>query len=500
MAEIGLTRNQILMQLVRSEHGELKNYVEVGKRATKDQPEFMAHLIAWDKIKGQIRDAKIALPMVSLLVADLHPEFVENSLAHLSLLGPREMLKAYHFALDIRPPNRMTTIRRVLAAKLLQMEKNWPKWERTMLQHRGVLQDLFALLHFAPADERTNACLWKRKGKTRLAYPQGGLFHITSQLSSMSALEAAGTVMKYRIPFMVAQAALGAKLREADTLIALIGAMTSTELVTNTKNLEKWGMKTNPAVRGAFQAAIEKAGKGTANVLKASEAADALEDVDENLAQSMRGLQEKQISKLSGVEGDWLVLADKSGSMSQAINTGKEIAALLAKLVKGKVLLTFFDESPRTIDVTGKSFDEIKSLTKHVTSAGATCIGCGLLRLCEEKTAVDGIVIVSDGGENRFPAFATVYKTYSQLVGKEVPVYLYQLAGDSPVLIQNMKNSGFDLQVFDLMGHKLDYYSLPNLVATMRTNRYSLIDEIMDTRLLVLPEPLRMTTSLTKTS
>jgi hypothetical protein len=52
-----------------------------------------------------------------------------------------------------------------------------------------------------------------------------------------------------------------------------------------------------------------------------------------------------------------------------------------------------------------------------------------------------------------------------------------------------MQQSGLDMQVFDLTGG-VDYYSLPNLIQTMRTNRYSLVDEIMSTKLLKLADVL----------
>ena len=44
---------------------------------------------------------------------------------------------------------------------------------------------------------------------------------------------------------------------------------------------------------------------------------------------------------------------------------------------------------------------------------------------------------------------------------------------------------------FDLRRTGVDYYSLPNLVQTMRSNRYSLIDEIMQVPLLTLAEVLK---------
>ena len=71
-----------------------------------------------------------------------------------------------------------------------------------------------------------------------------------------------------------------------------------------------------------------------------------------------------------------------------------------------------------------------------------------------------------------------------KLLGKSVPVYLYHLFGESDALSQYMARSGHDLQRFEITG--ADYFSLPNLAMTMRANRYSLADEIMETPLLTL--------------
>ena len=54
-------------------------------------------------------------------------------------------------------------------------------------------------------------------------------------------------------------------------------------------------------------------------------------------------------------------------------------------------------------------------------------------------------------------------------------------------LSDSMKKAGFDLQIFEL-GGSVDYYSIPNLVQSMRTNQYSFVEEIMATPLLKLSE------------
>jgi hypothetical protein len=298
----------------------------------------------------------------------------------------------------------------------------------------------------------------------------------------MSPSEAAGTILERKIPFLIAQPALGDKFKHPDCLMALIKRMSPTELVTHTKDLTKWGVKTNPILRAAFEEALSATTKSKANVLKTSEAARVA--TDPSIKAKLEAVQEKQIDAIA-VEGNWLVLADKSGSMQPAIEASKLIAATLAKLVKGKVYLTFFDTMPLSIDVTDCSLEIIRAGTRHITADGGTSIGCGLLRLYERQEVVDGIAIVSDGCENAAPGFWDVYRKYSDMIGKEVPVYLYHVEGtDYPQRYQEFKHM-HDIQVFEL-GHTPDYYSLPNLVTTMRSNRYSLVDEIMSSKLLTL--------------
>jgi hypothetical protein len=488
--EQGLSRNQIIADLSRSAHGKLEEYIPMGKRAAEEQPEFLAHLIAWDKRKGQVRDAQVALPLVGLMVKNYADEFIENSLAHLTLLGPREMLKALHFTFDHVPAGRKRMVRRTLATTLSLREKNWPKWERLMLQHREVLTSIMTLIHWKPADERTSACLHgkhKVDGVTvHLPYPQGGLFELVANLQNLSPIEAAGQIMQRKIPFLIALGALGKNAKDPDLVLALIKAMTATELVTNTKMLERMGIKTNPALRGAFQEALEKAGKSKANLLKASVAAEAMDD--EELVGSLQKLQKQQIATHGGIEGDWLVLGDRSPSMSHTVEIAKEVAGTLTALVKGRVVLTFFDSQPQTVDVTGMTLDQIKAKTRHVTAGGSgTSIGAGLQRLLESKTIVDGIAIVSDGEENSSPFFASVYGKYQEFAAKEIPTYFFWTRGGLGTNLQaTMQNSGHDIQVFDLRDQTSDYYSLPNLIQSMRTNRFSLIDEILETPLLQL--------------
>jgi hypothetical protein len=208
------------------------------------------------------------------------------------------------------------------------------------------------------------------------------------------------------------------------------------------------------------------------------------------LKEKLQGLQDKKIKALGGPEGNWLVLADKSGSMSRAIEASRHVSATLAKICQGKVYLVFFDTNPMTVDVTGLPLDAIQKATRHITANGGTSIGCGLNRMLSEKVEIDGIAIVSDGGENTPPLFPDVYKKYSAFVGKDVPVYFYHCDGEPDVLTRNMKYAEIEMQEFDIRGGT-DYYSIPNLAQTMRTKVYGLVDEILATPLLSLNTVLK---------
>ena len=484
MTEAGLTKNQILSELSRSPHGKLQEYLPLGFKACTQDPEFYAHLIAWNRVKGQIRDSKVALPVISLKVANFPEEFVQNSLAHLALLGPREVEKALRFAFEIRVPGYTRRLIRVIRQYLDQIEKIWPKWESMTVQDRRTFANLYALTHKPRPDKLADILFYQNNGPA--AHPAGTKFETVGQLSKMSSLEAAGAILEQNIPFLIAQGALGKKVQDSALVLALIKRMTPSQLVTNTKMLERMGVKSNPALRGAYEEALERASKSTKNVLKATRAAEVLGDAE--LSAKLHNLQEKQLKKLAGVEGNWLVLGDKSGSMTEAIESAKLVAATLAKMVKGQVHLIFFNTvADRVFEVTGQTYDQIKSDTRHVRADGGTSIGSGLQYCIDRKVEVDGIAIVSDGGENTAPYFSAVYERYSQMIGKEVPVYLYQTSGDQPHLITFMTQAKHDLQVFDIRSG-VDFYSLPDLVQTMRTQRYGLIEEIMDFKLLSLDD------------
>lgn len=477
--ERGLTKNEIVAQLARSPHGKLTEYLPIGMVASQEDPEFLSHLIAWNRHKGQVRDSKVALPV--FMLGSSVPEFRENAQAHLATLDPRSLIKAMNFANEIKAPGRRQSMRKLVHRYLEALERNWARWERTTVQHRNSIFTLYGRSHYKAQLPMAGMVL-------RGEYPEQSTFAAIQKLKDMAPMEVAGAIMGRKIPFLVARGALGARIKDPDILMALIERMSPTELVTNMKWLEELGVKTVPALRAALEQALTKASGSMANMLKTSVAVEEVED--EGIKEQLKGLQERQIQKHSGIDGDWLVLGDMSSSMNSCIETARHIAGTLAKFVKGQVDLVFFNTAPRHIDVTGKSYEEIAGLTKHINAQGGTSIGCGLDWALKGKRTYGGIAIVSDGGENHNPWFVDVYGQYVKQMDVEPTVYFYRMAGDPDAFTPMFKDRRVDVQTFDLSKSAVDYYSIPQIVQTMRTNQYSLIDEIMAVPLLTLAKVL----------
>lgn len=476
--ESGLTKQRIIAELVRSPHGALGEYAPITKQAVAQDAEFFAHLVAWNEKNGQVRDAKIALPVLSLQEGY---EFAENSLAHLALLDPRNFVRAVQFAKEpgnVGKRGGRNAIGRLVQRYLRYRERNVNYWTRTVVQHRASMKWLYSRYHVRP-EALYDAILFKG------IRPPGSIFEAVANLSKMPPTAAAAAIQEHRIPFLVAMSAMGKRMQDTDVLHAIIQRMTPSELVTNMKLLEKLGVRNQAATRGALEEGLAKLATSKKVSLKTTVAASQVGD--EVLKQRLHAVQDKQLQSFAA-EGNWLVLGDKSGSMSASIEAARVIAGTLAKMVKGEVHLIFFNDMPQYMNVSGKSYEEVIALTKNVKANGGTSVGCGMRYAIERKLDINGIAVVSDGGENAMPVFAQVYTEYCKKFDTSPPVYFYLTSGsDRDVFSHNMRVSGHELQIFDLR-HNLDYYSLPNLIATMRASRYSLIDDIMAVPLLTLDE------------
>lgn len=517
MAELGVTRAEIINKLNLSVHGDLSAYNSIIGSACKQDPEFLAHLIAFDFINGQIKDSKITLPVITLASKEFPDELAENSLAHIAMGSPRELLKALKFSISSNAPaRRQKLLEKVIRGYLSNREKEPGKWNRLAVRHRRGLKSLYSLTH-APMPEWASVALFGRYKNAagewiKSDYVPGSIFADIANLSKMAPPQIAATIQKWHLsPLVVSGAMAGAKAAQNDSAVvqATMDQMSDTEVVTRAASLEKKGLSRDAALKDTFRRKVAKATTSKKATLKTSVAADEVED--EGLKSMLRELQERQIQAQKdagrGIDGNWLVICDRSSSQEVAIELSVQVSGAIAKFVSGKVWLVFCTDSVTPVEVTGKSVEEIKAATKFIVAHGNTSYGVGLAWAIEKRLDLDGVVIVGDGGENTAPIFANAYGEYKRRFDKDLPVYLYQTfcppqyamtPGGNPqnfakfmALGANpMAPSPIAFTSFDLRSGKVDYYSIPNLVQTMNASRFGVVEKIMACPLVTLNQVL----------
>jgi hypothetical protein len=463
---------KLITSLMRIGHGNLDEYYKIGLPVVRTDPNLFAHLIAWNHKNGKVYDSKIAFPIIALRG---DPQFAENAIAHLCSLNPRQLARAYGESKKLTANGnnikgrQSKTLRWAIQKYLSTREKNRKWWDSCVVQNRKAMKELYAVSHRKPVDFVQNILFDNQ-------YPPGSVFEIIRTLKNMSAKEAAGHIINHRIPLTVAIGSVSS-IKDSNILLALLEGISGNELLNNTAMFERLGVNNDAVLKSAYEAAIERAKKDKkVNIYKASKAIDSIKD--EKLKKKVILVQQEQEKKQKGIEGDWLILGDCSGSMEKAIEVARRISALIASQIKGKVYLVYFNESPKFFDVSGMDYQTVFEKTKTIVAYGRTNIGCGLDYITQKNIIINGIVIVSDGGDNCVPFFPDVYKAYTQKYIVEPTVYHLWVPGD-----ENQLRSVPYIQHIDI-SKNFDEYAYSNLLNILKANKYQLFDDILDTPLL----------------
>jgi hypothetical protein len=520
-----LTRRQVLDLLTRAPHASTgraraehvplaeklrQTYAAVGQQAASEDPSFFGHLVAWNAAHGTVRDAKIALPTLALATSTaltLDPRYVENALAHLGTADIRDLvLRGIPFAKLLHVHKK--TLKRFAVRYVREFEAH-PQFHRRALLHHRSLRVLYERFHIAPAEHARPYTHSKVAGAVAAIGPLQRYLAALRALRTADTPEVGRLIREAALPWLAIGGALRPRFKDDKDLLAVVLMnLTAEELTHNAQAFQRLGLGDArwPQLREAYDRALRRKAAGVpkrGGGLKATKAAETLAEAGHaELAQTVRQAQEITLDAMKqarGIEGDWLVFCDISGSMKGAIEPSRKIAALCARLTKGKVVLIFGDTDVEVFDVTGLSYQDIRQQTAHITDRGGTSLGCGLDYLLKQNVAVEGIAIISDGGENQPPYFSAVYARYAARFDREPTVYWYQIGGARYAITRTwgdtLKAAGIDVQTFDISGG-VDDAALPNLVQTMRVNRYSLVDEVLQTPLLTLDQAMPRTAGM----
>lgn len=466
-------RLEMLNSLLTTPHRKLEQVAEIHKLIVELDPIFYGHLAVWYQRNGDVRDHKEVF-VAHLLTSDL-VEHRDAGFIMLQEFPPYQVARVVDFMKQHRnklPRSARTAVQRYLKVR----ESNPALFDRAALRGRKAMKHLYASLHIKPS-ERANAILFRDQP------PVGSLAEVLKQLAKAeSAAEQARLIVEFKLPYAIAIGAI--KQLTPTVLVALINSMTPQEVINNLKSLKARGAMDHPEVKELIDGKLDEASKSArVAAFKAQVAADAA-DLDEDTLARLEKVTNEQVKRRGVISRPTALLVDKSGSMENAIELGKRLAALISGITQADLFVYAFDNIPYPVTAQGKELTDWERAFQHIKAGGGTSIGAPLEAMRKKRQIVDQIIVVTDEGENAAPYFGEVYKTYCRELAVMPNVVIVRVGGYCNWLESQLKGQQVPVETFTFAG---DYYSLPNLVPLLtRPSRLDLLMEILD-----MPLPVR---------
>jgi hypothetical protein len=464
-------RLEMLNSLLTTPHRRLEEVSELHSRMLERDPLFYGHLAVWYARHGDVRDHKevfTANLLMSTVAGHRGAGFVL-----LQELPPYQVARVVDFVKRTRgglPRSARTAVARYLRER----EENPRHFDGATLRARKSMKHLYAGLHIKPS-VRADAILFKdAPPPDSLAYALKGLAR------AESAAAQAALIVEHNIPYTVAVGAVR-KLTPA-VLAALINAMSPQETINNLKSLKARGALAHAEVKALVDEKLAAAATSErVSAFKAVRAAE-VAGVDAATTVRLEHAASEQLRRRGRITKATALLVDKSGSMTEALEVGKQIAALISGVSEAKLYVYAFDTIGYPVVSAGQGeLSDWERAFKHLRADGGTSIGAPLEAMRLRRQTVEQIIIVTDEGENTAPYFNGIYARYCADLNVAPNVVVVKVGAHSDQLERQMRESRVAFETFTFAG---DYYSLPNLVPLLsRPSRLELLMEILETPL-----------------
>jgi hypothetical protein len=463
-------RLEMLNSLLTTPHRELGKVAELHKIMVELDPIFYGHLAVWYQYYGDVRDHKEVF-VGNLLNSNLN-EHRGAGFMMLQDFPPYQVARIVDFMKQHQhklPRSTRTAVRRYLQER----ENNSAFFDRAAMRGRKAMKHLYASLHIKP-NARANAVLFKD------APPQDSLAFTIKLLAKAETSELqAQLIAEYKIPYTVA---IGAVQKiTPEVLVALVNSMSPQEVINNLKSLQKRGAMDNAEVKELIEQKLaEAATSKRVSAYKAAVAAEVGSFNQATIAQ-LEKVVDQQIKQKGKITKSTALFVDKSPSMTEALEVGKQIAALISGISDGELFVYAFDSYSYPVIAEGKALSDWEKAFKPLRIDGGTSIGVALETMRQKKQAVEQIIIVTDEGENTPPYFSEVYPRYCEELKVSPNVIIVKVGHHSNYLEGKLQQLQVGFETFIFAG---DYYSLPNLVPLLsRPSRLELLMEILETKL-----------------
>src|SRR5439155_12919792 len=176
------------------------------------------------------------------------------------------------------------------------------------------------------------------------------------------------------------------------------------------------------------------------------------------------------------------LFVDKSGSMTEAIEVAKQLAALVSAVVSAEFRVYAFDAAAFEVGAdleAGKrpALSDWERAFKLVKANGGTSIGAPLAKMRKDGVHVEQLVIVTDEGENSVPFFRDAFADYASALGVAPSVLIVHVGSPDRDFERGLRERGIAVTRYEFRG---DYYSLPNLLPLLALpSQAELVEQIM---------------------
>jgi hypothetical protein len=463
-------RLELLNSLLTTPHRELGKVAELHKTMVELDPLFYGHLAVWYQKYGDVRDHKEVF--VGNLLNSKLSEHRGAGFMMLQEFPPYQVARIVDFMKQHQqklPRSTRTAVKRYLEKR----EQNSEFFDRAAMRGRKAMKHLYASLHIKP-NARANAVLFKDTP------PEDSLAFALKQLAKAETSEVqAQLISEHNIPYTVAIGAVGKLTPEI--LLALVNAMSPQEVINNLQSLQKRGAMEIVEVKKLIESKLAAA--TTSNRVSAYKAMKAVEvaNVDEATIAQLEKVVDQQVKQKGKITKSTALFVDKSPSMSEALEVGKQIAALISGITDSELFVYAFDSYSFPVIAEGKALSDWERAFKPLQISGGTSIGVALEEMRQKQQVVEQIIIVTDEGENTRPYFSEVYQQYCEELKVFPNVIIVKVGQYCNYLEAKLQQLQVPLETFIFAG---DYYSLPNLVPLLsRPSRLELLMEILDTQL-----------------
>ncbi len=463
-------RSRILNSFLFTPHRDLTKLKDLHAGVLKVDPLFYGHLSAWYQKKGSVRDHK-ELFTSHLFISSL-PEHREAGYVFLQKFPPYEVARIMDYCkktLNKAPRCLKTAVKDYLKER----EDDSTFFDSAVIRGRKHMKHLYASMHIKPS-KRAQKILFDESP------PKGSPLHGLKMLSrEKDPVKQAEIIVKNKIPFPVAVGAL--KTITPLLLISLINSMSPQEVMNSLNFMKKRGALKNKEVKELIdQKLVEAKGDKRVSAYKAKMAAKAV-GADEKMKKQLDDITEAQVKAKGSIKRPTALFIDKSSSMTEAIEVGKQVGSLVSGITVADLFVYAFDTMPYEIKPRGKSLADWENALKHISPANCTSIGCPFVPMTKKKEYVEQVIVITDGEENSNPRFVNAWKDYSEKMGIEPSVIVMKVRGFRSVFEQELAREGVDHQVYEFRG---DYYSLPEIVPLLtHPSRLELLMEVMSTPL-----------------